>query len=65
MRDDWNGCLVTPRDVPEFTRVILDLAHDADKRARMAANARSFATAFNWDVINQGLLDDYHRLLTR
>ena len=65
VRDDWNGCLVTPRDVPEFTRVILDLARDADKRARMAANARSFATAFNWDVINQGLLDDYHRLLTR
>lgn len=65
VQDEWNGCLVTPRDVPEFTRVILDLANDPAKRARMAANARGFASGFTWDAINQGLLDDYHRLTTR
>lgn len=63
--DEWNGFLVPPRDVPEFTRVILDLANHPVKRAWMAANARTFATGFTWDAINQGLLDDYHRLLRR
>lgn len=64
VRDEWNGHLVTPRDVPEFTRVILELARNIAERERMSENARAFAAGFTWESINQGLLDDYHRLLS-
>jgi phosphatidylinositol alpha 1,6-mannosyltransferase len=64
VRDGWNGSLVTPRDVPEFTRVILDLIHNPGRRRTLSENARSFAAGFDWDAINQGLLDDYQRLLS-
>lgn len=65
VRDEWNGYLVTPRDVPEFTRVILELAGNDAKRREMALHARAFAAGFTWDAINQGLLDDYRRLLSK
>lgn len=59
----YNGFLVTPRDVAEFTDRILLLSHDAELRSQMSKNAVEFASRFTWDQIFSQLVCNYHQAI--
>jgi len=55
----YNGYLVTPKDVDEFTGKIVQLSMDKDLLQTMSKNAVEFASRFTWEHIFQNLVDNY------
>lgn len=59
----YNGYLVTPKDVSEFTERILLLSQDTKLRAVMGKNAVEFASRFTWDQIFSQLVCNYQEAI--
>lgn len=55
----YNGFLVTPKDVAEFTERIMLLSRDSELRKQMGKNAIEFASRFTWDQIFSQLVSNY------
>jgi len=62
--NNFNGYLVTPRDVPEFVRQINKIATSSELRQKMSANALEFAGSFTWDNIFKGLVKNYYEAIS-
>ena len=64
LRDDENGLLVTPGDVPALAAALARLLDDAPLRARLAARALEEArTLYSWPVIARQIAGVYEGLL--
>jgi phosphatidylinositol alpha 1,6-mannosyltransferase len=61
--NNYNGFLVTPRDVPEFVRQINKIATDSSLQKRMSSNALEFARTFTWENIFDGLMNHYREAI--
>lgn len=55
----YNGFLITPKDVAEFTDRILLLTTNSDLRKTMSSNAVKFSAKFTWDQIFGQLVCNY------
>jgi phosphatidylinositol alpha 1,6-mannosyltransferase len=60
----FNGFLVTPRDVPEFVRLINKIAINPELRLKMSKNALEFACTFTWNNIFAELIKNYHEAIS-
>jgi glycosyltransferase involved in cell wall biosynthesis len=60
----YNGFLVTPKDVSEFTDRILLLSNDTKMRQEMGRHAVEFASRFTWDQIFSQLVLNYHEAIS-
>ena len=54
-----NGYLATPRKPKEFAECVMEILSDDDKRLQMSKAARQKAMAYDWDKVNQDLLNNY------
>lgn len=61
--NNFNGFLVTPRDIPEFVRQINKIATNRELHQKMSANALEFARSFTWDNIFTGLVNHYREAI--
>jgi len=57
--NNYNGFLVTPRDVPEFVRQINNIAANPTLHQKFSQNALEFARTFTWEKIFDGLINHY------
>ena len=53
------GVLVGPRDIAAYADVLQHLATDADARRAMGGDGHAEAAAYQWDAINQVVVDTY------
>ena len=64
VRDGENGVLIRERDADALAKAILDLANDADLRARLGRNAREeVRERRSWDVVARAFVDVFERVL--
>lgn len=61
--DGVNGRLVSPGDIAAFADAIAGYARDPDARRRAGAAGEARARAFDWDAINDTVIDRYLTLL--
>ena len=59
VRDGDNGFLVPRRDAEALAERILSLLHDSELRARLSAQAREYAHAYDWRVIAAAIVRLY------
>lgn len=58
-----NGYLATPRKPAEFAGCVESIIKDEGKREEMSKAARQKALAFDWEKVNQELLENYQEAL--
>jgi glycosyltransferase involved in cell wall biosynthesis len=58
-----NGYLATPRKPKEFADQTKKVLNDDEKRQQMSKAARQKALAFDWEKVNQDLLNNYYEAL--
>lgn len=59
IRDGETGLLAEPGDEADMARAILTLARDADRRERMARQAKSEVEAYRWENVAARYVDVY------
>lgn len=62
--DGETGRLVPPRDIPAFVAALADYAQDAGLRHRHGAAAERRSAAYDWDAINDMVIDRYAAILS-
>ncbi|WP_448663779.1 glycosyltransferase family 4 protein [Sphingomonas sp. CJ20] len=65
IEDGVNGFLVPPRDIEAYTDAIARLAQDPTLAAAAGAAGAAKAQGYQWDAINQAVLDTYLEVLAR
>lgn len=60
-----NGRLTTPDDIDESADALFHYASDRDARSAAGRAGRELSRRFDWDAINQGLLDRYLAIASR
>lgn len=65
IEDGVNGFLVPPRDVDAYADAIARLAQDPARAAAAGAAGHAKAQGYEWDRINQTVLDTYLEVLAR
>ncbi|HEX8303165.1 glycosyltransferase family 1 protein [Sphingomonas sp.] len=65
IEDGVNGFLVPPRDVSAYADAIARLAEDAELRRAQSHAGHQKAQAYQWDDINQVVLDTYLEVMER
>jgi phosphatidylinositol alpha 1,6-mannosyltransferase len=60
-----NGVLVEAGDVPNYIKAVQDYAVDPDRRKRHGNAALVASKAYEWDRINQTVIDNYIKLASR
>lgn len=59
VRTDYNGTLVTPDDAAAFAAAVVELAGDADRRARLSSGARATAVQRDQRAEDDELIEQY------
>ena len=62
---DHVGLRVTPRDAEALRRALARLLGDGALRARLAADARAYVTAFDWPRVAEATHQVYSRVLAQ
>lgn len=65
LTDEVDGVIVAPGAMDAFARRLVELAHDADLRARFASSARRRVADFGLDAMADQTLALYERILAR
>jgi phosphatidylinositol alpha 1,6-mannosyltransferase len=65
IEDGVTGFLVPPRDIHAYADAITKLAGDPQLHAAAAAAGHARARAYEWDAVNQAVLDTYLEVLAR
>ncbi|MBU6252346.1 MAG: glycosyltransferase family 1 protein [Alphaproteobacteria bacterium] len=60
--DGVTGRLVTPGDVAGYAEALAAYCSDASLRQNHGAAGAQASSAYDWDAVNQAVLDQYHRL---
>jgi 1,2-diacylglycerol 3-alpha-glucosyltransferase len=55
VRENWNGLLIPPRDVPSLAAAMESLASQPDLRASMGANSRQLISTFSPEAWSAGI----------
>jgi phosphatidylinositol alpha 1,6-mannosyltransferase len=63
IQDGVNGRLCPPKDIAALTDALAAYCLDADLRKAHGKAAFTASQAYEWDSVNQAMIDNYHRLL--
>lgn len=63
MRDGVEGCLVPPGEEKALAGCIIALLRDPERRKRMAAQGRTTAMRYDWQIVAPRVLDYYQELV--
>lgn len=63
VHDGVTGRLVPPGDIAAFADALADYCSNADLRLAHGAAGAAASKAYDWDAVNQAVLDQYQRLM--